>query len=401
MKIGNTINDRLLTLSGLTLRVSVFLFFILFLACSGNSGKEPAKSLIPGTGIQEENRYATGFVITNYKNFKLLEVKKPWQGSENIHFSYILTKNSGEVPDSVLEAGDLIKLPVKRVVCTSTTHIAFLEALGKTETVVGVSGAGLITNKKIREGIESGRIRDIGYGRELNYELLVSLRPDIVMLYGVESEMTGLIRKLHDLGIAVVMNAEYLEHDPLGKMEWMKFVAAFFGLEEKASDYIDSVASRYENLRETALLENHKPVVLTGLPWKDVWYVSPGNTVVANYIEDAGGQYLWSDLKADKAVPMDLESVYLKAAEAEFWINTGAATSIRQIIDLDARFRHFPPVVSGKVFNNIAKVNATGGNDYWESGLIHPDIVLRDLINIFHPGSGLKQELVYYKKLSP
>jgi iron complex transport system substrate-binding protein len=401
MKVGNILIDGFFTPSDFALRAFLFLFFILFSGCYRSQDQNSRNSISPGTGKSENNSYAKGFHITNYNNFIVLEVEKPWQGSGNIRFTYILTGNSEIVPDSVLGIGDLIKLPVNRVICTSTTHIALLEALGKTETVVGVSGAGLITNKRIRKGLESGRIRDIGYGRELNYELLVSLRPDMVMLYGVESEMTGLIHKLHDLGIAVVMNAEYLEQEPLGKMEWIKYVAAFFSLEEKAKAVFDSVALRYENLRDAVITVQSRPVVMTGLPWKDVWYVSPANTVVANYIDDAGGRYLWAGLKADKAVPMDLESVYMEARDAEFWINTGAAVSIRQIIDMDARFRYFPPVVSGKVYNNIAKINTTGGNDYWESGLIHPDIILRDLIHIFHPERSVTQKLIYYKKLRP
>jgi iron complex transport system substrate-binding protein len=401
MKACNTITKEFLSVSGPVEWIILVLLYISFSGCYRPSVNGEEDSVSPDAGKTENNRYAKGFHITNYEHFKVLEVKKPWQGAENIHFRYILTDHGHEIPDSVLETGNLIKLPVNRVVCTSTTHIALLEALGKTEIVVGVSGAGLITNKRIREGLESGRIRDIGYGRELNYELLVSLRPDMVMLYGVESEMTGLIHKLHDLGITVVMNAEYLEQEPLGKMEWIKYVAAFFSLEERAKTIFDSVALRYENLRNEVTTVQSRPVVMTGLPWKDVWYVSPANTVLANYISDAGGQYLWDDLKADKAVPMDMESVYIKAKSAEYWINSGTATSIRQILDMDPRFKHFPPVVSGKVYNNIAKINPTGGNDYWESGVIHPDIVLRDLIRVFHPEPGGENNLEYYKKLKP
>lgn len=399
MKTGNTIDEILTAFTGRVLKIFVLVLLLIFTGCSRPEGRHREKSTKPAAGLKEEIRYATGFSMTDFTNFKVLEVKKPWQGAEDIHFRYILTHKRENVPDSILKTGALIKLPVNRVVCTSTTHIAFLEALGKTDLVVGVSGAGLITNKKIRNGIDAGTIRDIGYGRELNFELLVSLRPDVVILYGVESEMTGLIHKLNDLGIAVVMNAEYLEKEPLGKMEWIKFIAAFFGLEENANNLFDSVATRYENLRDTVSREKYKPVVMTGLPWKDVWYVSPGNTVVASYIHAAGGRYLWDDLIAQKAVPMDMESVYMKARNAEFWINSGTAGSIQQILNADARFSHFPPVVSGKVYNNIAKVNATGGNDYWESGVVHPDIVLLDLISIFHPDQVPDRKLVYYKEL--
>ena len=379
----------------------VFLFFLFINSCTNKP--ESARQNLPDINpvISEVNRYAQGFSITEFSDFSIVEVKKPWQGSDQLNFKYLLVKDGIKVPDSISKGADMISLPVERIVCTSTTHIAMLDALGKTETIVGVSGTDLITNKEIKERIKLGEIRDIGYGRELNYEVLVSLRPDVVLIYGVESEMTGLIHKLKDLGISVLMNGEYLEEEPLGKMEWIKLMATLFGLEEKAGVLFDSVATRYESLKSKTENVNHRPVVLTGLPWKDVWYVSPGNTANAKFIEAAGATYLWEDLKSDKAIPMDLESVYLKAGNAEYWINTGTARSIEQIISMDSRFSHFPPINSGKVYNNTAKVNSTGGNDYWESGLVHPDIILSDLINIFHPGLLEEETLVYYQKLQP
>ena len=380
----------------------MFLVFLLsqFLTSCTNK-PERARQNLKGTYplVSEVNRYARGFSITKYSNFDMLEVKKPWQGSEKLNFKYLLVKEGVSVPGSIMKGADLIRLPVERIVCTSTTHVAMLEALGKTEAIVGVSGADLITNKEIKERINLGEIRDIGYGRELNYEVLISLRPDVVLIYGVESEMTGLIHKLKDLGISVLMNGEYLEEEPLGKMEWIKLMATLFGLEEKAGVLFDSVSTRYELLKSKTENVNYRPVVLTGLPWKDVWYVSPGNTANAKFIEAAGATYLWEDLKSDKAVPMDLESVYLKAGIAEYWINAGTAVSINQIVNMDSRFSHFKPVSSGKVYNNTAKVNSTGGNDYWESGLMHPDIILMDLISIFHPELSGDEPLVYYQKL--
>ncbi|RLD31800.1 MAG: iron ABC transporter substrate-binding protein [Bacteroidetes bacterium] len=379
----------------------VSLFYLFATSCINK--REKASQNLPDTNsvVSEINRYARGFSITKYGNFDMLEVKKPWQGSEQVNFKYLLVKEGEIVPDSIRKGADLIRMPIERIVCTSTTHVAMLDALGKTNAIVGVSGSDLITNKEIKERIKLGEIRDIGYGRELNYEVLVSLRPDVVLIYGVESEMTGLIHKLKDLGISVLMNGEYLEEDPLGKMEWIKLMATLFGLGEKATVLFDSVATRYELLKSKTESVNHRPVVLTGLPWKDVWYVSPGNTANAKFIEAAGATYLWEDLESEKAIPMDLESVYLKAGNSEYWINTGTARSIDQIVSMDSRFSYFPPVSSGKVYNNIARVNATGGNDYWESGLMHPDIILRDLISIFHPELLGEQALVYYQKLQP
>jgi iron complex transport system substrate-binding protein len=53
----------------------------------------------------------------------------------------------------------------------------------------------------------------------------------------------------------------------------------------------------------------------------------------------------------------------------------------------------------GAMYNNNARLNEYGGNDYWEGGLANPDVVLADLIKIFHPELLPDHELVYYRKL--
>ena len=68
----------------------------------------------------------------------------------------------------------------------------------------------------------------MGYGQGINYEKVVSLDPDVVFLYGVEGNVTSIAEKLGELGIQVVYCAEYLEQDPLGKAEWIRFFAPFF-----------------------------------------------------------------------------------------------------------------------------------------------------------------------------
>ncbi len=373
---------------------------LLFLSCTqpADSGDTEVNNLSESI-VKPENKLARGFSIQKSEKYTILDVYNPWQGAEELNFRYILAKDKKLIPKRLIENANFIKLPVKRIVCTSTTHIAFLESIDKENTIVGISGSDLIYNERIRRKIASGEIRDIGYGRELNYETLISLRPDLIFLYGVESEMTGFIQKMNELNISVVMNGEYLEEEPLGKYEWIKFMSSFFGMEERAKILYDSVANEYRKLQEKVSTLSYNPVVMTGLPWKDVWYISPGNTSMANYIEHAGATYLWNNLNSQRAIPMDLEAVYINSANAEYWINPGATNKLSDILNIDSRFKNFQPFQKGKVFNNNARLNEQGGNDYWESGIVHPDIVLKDLIRIFHPEILPDHELVYYKEI--
>ncbi|MGE5420913.1 MAG: ABC transporter substrate-binding protein, partial [Chloroflexota bacterium] len=75
-------------------------------------------------------------------------------------------------------------------------------------------------------------------------------------------------------------------------------------------------------------------------------------------------------------------------------------SSLNEILAVDPRFSELPCFRSGNVFNNNKRLNETGGNDYWETGSVHPHLILRDIAMILHPelfGNG--DSLIFYKQL--
>jgi iron complex transport system substrate-binding protein len=343
-------------------------------------------------------KYASGFRIEQANGFRILHVINPWQGSRTVHLQYILTDEPSRIPDS-LQHHPVITIPVKRVICMSTTHVAMMDALGKSDVIVGISGSDYITNPTLRSRLKMGEVRDVGADQTLNYELILSLRPDLVMAYGITSEVSGMVSRLESLGIPVILNGDYLEDQPLGKSEWIRFVASFFAMDKIADSIFRSVSSTYEQYKDMISDIDEKPSVMTGLPWKDTWYIPGGRSFAAAYIRDAGGTYLWEELDSREAVPIDLEAIYARASTADIWINCGAAGSLADIGRTDVRLNRFNPVTTGRVFNNNARINPAGGNDFWESGVLAPHLILADLICIFHPEVLPDHELEYYTRL--
>ena len=84
--------------------------------------------------------------------------------------------------------------------------------------------------------------------------------------------------------------------------------------------------------------------------------------------------------------------------KADIWLNTGGANSLSQINSELPVSRMMPSVKSRNVYNNNNVVNLSGGNDFWESGVVNPQVILEDLIKIFHP-QVIDHDLVYYKQL--
>jgi iron complex transport system substrate-binding protein len=342
--------------------------------------------------------FAKGFEIQNYSNYRQITVKNPWQKSQGEQISYILSPHPESLPDSMLSY-TIIKTPVERVIVFSTTHIGYIAALGKSKTVVGVSGRDFVTDTTVRNSLENKECVDIGFAPNIDFESILLLHPDLVFLYGLDPSVIGLVKRLEEAGIKSVLVSEFLEGHPLGKAEWIRFFAAFYECSRVGDSICSEVEQNYLALRDSVQSIKMKPSVLAGLPWKDTWYMAGGKSFLARFIEDAGGNYLWKENSSTEFVPLDLESVFQKAVNADIWINTGSAESKSAIYSVDQRFQYVPAFKNEMLFNNNLRINDSGGNDFWESGAVRPDRVLSDLIRIFHPDKSGKQMFYYYKKL--
>lgn len=346
--------------------------------------------------ITDSLDYARGFSIQKKNDYTLVTIKNPWQGAENIEYKFVLVKDGEKVP-SLNDNIKVIRTPVKKVICLSTTHIAFIDVLEETSSIVAVSGKNYVNNPKIEERIKKNDIYDVGYDNSLNYELITSLEPDLVITYGVGGHVAGYNQKLNDLGINTLIIAEYLENDPLGKLEWIKLMGELYNKREDANEYFDRVKAAYNKLRGLTEDVKKKPKVLFGLPWKDTWHVPGGNSYLAKMVEDAGGDYIWKNNPSRESLPFDIESIFAKASDATVWLNTGTANSKNDIVKVDERFKQFRPFQQSAIYNNNLRMNKFGGIDYWETGLVEPNIILKDMIKIFHPDLLPEHKLVYYK----
>ena len=373
-----------------------FACFVLLLYCLSGCWSGPGKKLVPGNAM--ESVEATGFTIFKADHYRKLTVIDPWQKSRDNKFDYYLIEK-GEKVSEELRNKQVFFTPLQRVVCLSTTHIGYLDALGALHAVCGLSGTVYASNDSVKMGVASNRIREVGNEQGLNYEAIVQLKPDVVFAYGVGSEINAQMNKLHDLGIPVVLVGEYLEQSPLAKAYWIKFFGAFFDKEELAASTFDRIKKNYETLKSSVSGEASRPAVLTGLPFKDTWWIAGGQSNLAVLIQDAGGKFLWRENPSKEAFTVSLEEVFLRAAGADFWINCGSANSMDALLSFDPRFSTLPAVKKSQVYNNNLRSTPAGGNDYWESGVVHPDLMLADLVKIFHPEVAGGGGFHYYRKL--
>jgi len=376
--------------------LSILLLLIVFHSCSNVTG--------PVTGPKEAEdstyvRYAVRFNMEKKDGYIRVRIFNPWQGAEDIVQEWFLIRRGEEIPEGI-DSSEVIRVPLRKIICMSTTHIAMISALGETGSIKAFSGTKYIFEKKTEEMVHEGLIHEIGYDNNLNKELILELKPDLVMVYGVGSESAGYVEKLQELGIKVFYNADYLENEPLGKAEWIKLIGSLYCRDKRADSIFSKTESEYINLK-TFINSNISdfPSVLLGLPYRDTWFISPGNSYISKLISDAGGDYLWKNIKASEAFPVNLETVYLKALKADFWLNAGNAESRTDILSIDKRLSDLLCFRNGRVFNNNKRMSDGGGNDYWESGSLNPQLILEDVATILHPELFPGRTLYYFKNL--
>ncbi len=376
-------------------KIEKFFFFFSLIFLMFSCKKEIKKEIIENKD-KEINppfsiKYAKGFDIKYFENYKIVQVFYRLK-----NYTYVLGKDKSLIPQ-YLQKFTFIKIPIKRIICLSTTHISLLDFMNETHSLIGISGAKFVSNKKVRNSISQNKIKEIGYDANLNYELILKMKSDFVMAYDVNSSNN--FNKLENLGIKLVMNGEYLENHPLGKMEWIKFLSAFYDKEKFVIDKFNKVVKNYENLKKLIKDIKIKPKIMTNILWKDLWYVPGGKSYMAKLIEDAGGDYIWKDNNNKNSTPLNFETVLLKARNSDIWINIGSAKRLEEVIAIDERLRYFKAFSNDKMFNNNKRSFSNGGNDYWESGMTKPDIILKDLIKIFHPEKLKNYELYFYQKI--
>jgi iron complex transport system substrate-binding protein len=377
------------------LRYILLISILALSGCGDVNRKDISKLKETGNVVERAERFS----LRHYKDYTEIKIIDPWQGATGVKQAYTLVKRGSSLPAG-MDSSEVIFVPVQRIICMSTTYVAMISALGEEKTISGVSGTHYIYSPEVLRNVEKGLVADVGYEANLNKELILKISPDLIMIYGIGGESSGYLGKIKELGIKVIINADYLETDPLSRAEWIKLFGALYCKEDLADSIYKKEADEYNKLKSFIDKNSLKrPKVLLGLPFRDTWYISPGNSFISKLISDAGGDYLWMDTKSSISMPYGIENVYIRGLKADFWLNTGSVNSKKEISNIDPRLDDLRCYKNGNLFNNNKKVTANGGNDYWESGTLYPHLLLKDIASILHPELFNDQELMFYKKI--
>lgn len=366
----------------------ISLVILLFYSCKND---KESNSQVAAETIKSNIKYAKGFDIKYFKSHKKLIIKAPYlEAKETYEFTLIKNKKNNTL--------NTIQTPISSVVVTSTTHIPFLELLQCEDRLVGFPNTDYISSKKTRAFIEMGSLKELGNEENINTELLLDLKPDIVVGFSLNSN-NKMFSTIEKLGIPVLLNGDWLEETPLGRAEWIKFFGVLFDKEKEADSIFNKIEENYLKAKNTALKATIIPTIISGGLFKDIWNLPAGESFEATFLIDANTNYLWKDSKGKGSLSLNIENVFEKGKDADLWISPSFYETVEQLRKANDIYPKFKAFQNNNIFTSVNKRGKKGGVVYFELAPARPDLVLKDLIKIAHPELLTDYELTFYEQL--
>lgn len=372
-------------------------------ACVVDGAFDPEMDYFPEKAVLT---HAETFTIDYYNNYKVISVNRPWAGaSANDVYQYVLVQCGTPLPDDVdIANAQVIEVPTGNIISLSSAQLPQITELGLLDKLIGVDSSMFISTPEVVEKFEAGNLIEVGNGATVNVELVLEAEPSIVMVNGNGVPDYDAHPALLDAGIFVAMNADWVETTLLGRAEWIKFLAAFYNSEGEANAIFDDIVTQYE--AAAALVQDLPDDERVTVLWNsyqsftESWSIPGQATWVGELLQDAGVNWVLMDAAPGESAQLDFETAYEAGVDAPIWIlNTYGIATLDDLLAQDERYADFAAYQAGEVYDNSARLNANGGNDFWETGVTHPHLILKDLIAIFYPELLPDHEVLFYNKL--
>lgn len=362
-----------------------FVFCSTLYSCSSIGNKE-------NENIEKyQLRHARGFNVEQYEDYKLVTVRDPWDTVRTL-YRYILIDRDKEIPKNLPE-GTIVKVPLQTVIAFSTIQCSMLQEIDEQHRITGVCQAKYIDLPYIQERLKAGKIIDLGSMHKPDVEQLINLMPSALIVSAMETGM-GYLDKLR---IPIIATTDYMEDTALGRAEWIRYHALFYGKEALADSLFQETERRYNEIKDRVKNASNKPTVFNDLKFGKTWRIAGGKSYLANLIRDAGGEYIWNDDNSTGSTRLSAEMVLDKAGLADIWLlkyNREEDLTYNRLKQEDKIYAQFGAFNKKQIWGcNTGKVH------YFEDLPIHPDSILKDMAKIFHPNLFTDNKLSYFKSL--
>lgn len=337
-------------------------------------------------------------------NCKQSSENKTIENTNSFQFSKNISIEENEQTLTIKSSGNTIsfkkeELPIKSVMIETSSAVSFLTALGEFNLIKGVTDASFMYNPKIEQGIKNRTILEVGNSNELFTETILKNKPQLIIANS-NPVLAKYHQQLEQNGIKVLYLDEYKEQNPLGQIEYLKVFGKLFNKNNEANQQFELVKNRYDSIKNIIQTKEKGNVsTLVNTMYGDVWYLPTKDLLQAKLIEDAKGNYIFNDKSGLNSLSLTFEEVYKKGKSAKYWINVTSANSLAEMKASYPNYTWFDAFKNGNVYAYNKRMNIKGANDYFEQGIVRPDIILNDLGKIFYPDLFPNYNLYFYQQL--
>ncbi len=307
--------------------------------------------------------------------YTLVTIADPWKGG--VLHRYVLVPRDSTIPDG-LPDGTLVRTPIRQALVYSSVHTSLMDELGAIAAVRGVVDSQYFIDTTIVNGVARGTIADCGNSMNPTVERVIDMQPDAILLSPYQDASYG---QIASLDIPIIECADYLEYDPLGRAEWMKFYGELLGRRQEADSLYQSVVDAYNRVKSLAADAKTHPTVVTEMVISGVWNVPGGQSYMARILGDAGGKYLWADDKNTGSLALDFNQVLAVAQKADYWFikwtNINTLKDLQGAYDLNQEMEAFK--------NKRVYVCDTDKTRFFDRIPFHPEVLLQEFAAILHP----------------
>lgn len=367
----------------------IIIAITLLIGCKGN-----------GRGFTDEASlqaipmlYAKNLTIFEGEKYSIAELRDPWDTTKLLN-RYILIPKEEPLP-AKLPQGVIVRTPLSNSMIYTTIHCKVVNELQAIESIGGVCELEYINIPEIHKRHKEGKLINAGKGTNPDIEKIIELSPDAILLSPFENG--GGYGAIEKLGIPIIECADYMEQSALGSAEWIRFYGLLFGKKQIADSIFTHVENQYNTLKAIATTKSHKPKVMYGLKSGSAWYVPAGGSAVAKLMEDAGANYIFAESTGSGSIPQSFEKVFEEGEDSDIWLIRYYQTTDKTYAELKAEFEpysEFKPFKTKQIYHCN-----TSYSTYYEDFPFHPELILKELIAIFHPGTFTDHKAKYYLEL--
>ena len=337
-------------------------------------------------------KYAKGFSFEKKDGITYLNIKNPWPGSIYTQQFALISKEK-----DLKKASTAIKIPLKRWATSSTSHVGFAQELDEINSLKAISRTSYVSSKDVQNRIENNEIRELGQANQPDVEWMISNQIEAFFNFSI-GDNSAEFTVLEKAGVPVIYIGEWSEQHPLARAEWIKVFGLLFDKQKQADSIFLKIEEDYLQWSERAKTQDTSPKIISGSLYNGIWYAPQKDSYMQKFYEDAHLDYIWKDLEYTGSLQLDMEFVFGTAKNASIWLNSSEFQSIEPLMKLHPLIPKLSAVQKNKVYNTL-KTNSSEGVLFYEKGVVRPDLVLKDLIQIGHPQLFKDHKLQFFAKL--